>query len=115
MEKENTLKVATPLLLSRKEKGPTLKSNVSIVCHTAKLHGKFARDYDPLSPNPSDSAKRITKIFACSPRIKYFFTLLKKKKKNAGKAEKEGSCCLPFAYPLRNNFRFTCNETTSHV
>lgn len=74
MEKENAFKVATPLLLSRKEKGPTLKSNVSIVCHTAKLHGKFARDYDPLSPNPSDSAKRITKIFACSPRIKYFFT-----------------------------------------
>ena len=81
MEKENALKVATPLLLSRKEKGPTLKSNVSLVCHTAKLHGKFARDYDPLSPNPSDSAKRITKIFACSPRIKYFFTKFKKKKK----------------------------------
>ena len=103
MEKENALKVATPLLLSRKEKGPTLKSNVSLVCHTAKLHGKFARDYDPLSPNPSDSAKRITKIFACSPRM------------NTGKAEKEGSCCLPFAYPLLNNSRFTCKETTSHV
>ena len=73
MEKENALKVATPLLLSRKEKGPTLKSNVSLVCHTAKLQNMHVITI-PYLLILLIALKRIAKIFACSPRIKYFFT-----------------------------------------